>query len=197
MECTCLPSRIVEDDLTSGLSPLGLDSEQCVQVPSDLVYNLHNLNGLSCHNVTLCRELSQAFLSAAPPDDWKISEFVTQTGRGETRSLSAALSQSMQAETEHEMKVKSRGKTTSFNRTSPVTQSLAHNFMIMRSLQITAEQSSAPADSRTAARSFSFFRDICVSLSATQSDCSESCDGKFRTVTGCCNNLVHPQYGEI
>ena len=46
-----LPSRIVEDDLTSGLSPLGLDSEQCVQVPSDLVYNLHNLNGLSCHTV--------------------------------------------------------------------------------------------------------------------------------------------------
>ena len=51
VECTCLPRRIVEDDLTSGLSPLGLDSEQCVQVPSDLVYNLHNLNGLSCHAV--------------------------------------------------------------------------------------------------------------------------------------------------
>ena len=130
------------------------------------------------------------------PADWKIEEFVSLTGRaGETRSLAAALAQSMEAETEHERKVKSRGKRTEYNRTSSVTEALAHNFMIMRALQLTADQA-APADSKKGSRTFGFFRDICVSLSAPQAACTETCDGKFRTFSGCCNNLVKPQYGE-
>ena len=130
------------------------------------------------------------------PADWKIEEFVSLTGRaGETRSLAAALAQSMEAETEHERKVKSRGKRTEYNRTSSVTEALAHNFMIMRALQVTADQA-APADSKKGSRTFGFFRDICVSLSAPQAACTEACDGKFRTFSGCCNNLVQPQYGE-
>ena len=97
----------------------------------------------------------------------------------------------MEAETEHEMKVKSRGKRTEYNRTSSVSEALAHNFMIMKALQVTAEQSAS-----SGGRSFNFFRDICLSLSAPQTACTEACDGKFRTFTGCCNNLVNPQYGE-
>ena len=129
------------------------------------------------------------------PADWKIEEFVSLTGRaGETRSLAAALAKSMEAETEHERKVKSRGKRTEYNRTSSVTEALAHNFMIMRALQVTADQ--AAPDSKKGSRTFGFFRDICVSLSAPQAACTEACDGKFRTFSGCCNNLVKPQYGE-
>ena len=44
-QCSCLPIRLVEDDLIKGVSPLGLDSQQCYQVPSDMIYNLHNRNG--------------------------------------------------------------------------------------------------------------------------------------------------------
>ena len=44
-ECSCLPRRLIEEDLRSGVNPLGLESEDCVQLPSDIIYNnLLNIN---------------------------------------------------------------------------------------------------------------------------------------------------------
>ena len=45
VRCSCLPRRLIEDDLMSGVSPLGLDSKECVQVPADIIYNLKHLDG--------------------------------------------------------------------------------------------------------------------------------------------------------
>ena len=100
----------------------------------------------------------------------------------------------MEEETEHEMKVRSQGRSSLFNRSSPVTERLAHNFMVMRALQVTAE-SSLDGDGYQKTGPSDFFREVCVTLSSQESDCTESCDGKFRTFSGCCNNLLNPQYG--
>ena len=43
-ECSCLPQRQVEDDLMNGVNPLGLVSQQCYQVSSDIAL-LYNKNG--------------------------------------------------------------------------------------------------------------------------------------------------------
>ena len=43
-ECSCLPQRQVEDDLMNGVNPLGLVSQQCYQVSSDIAH-LYNKNG--------------------------------------------------------------------------------------------------------------------------------------------------------
>ena len=95
---------------------------------------------------------------------------------------------SMEQETEHEMKVRSRGKRTEYNRTSPVTEYLAHNFMIMTALQQTAA-------ARTGEEDGGHFSERCQELSSVA--CTESSDGRFRTFSGCGNNLDNPQYGEI
>ena len=42
-----------------------------------------------------------------------------------------------------------------------------------------------------------FFRDICVDLTSQQLACTETCDGVYRTFTGCCNNLINTEYGQI
>ena len=43
-ECSCLQTRVVEDDLMNGVNPLGLVSNQCYQVSSDIAH-LYNNNG--------------------------------------------------------------------------------------------------------------------------------------------------------
>ena len=43
-ECSCLQTRVVEQDLIDGVNPLGLSSTQCYQVPADIAL-LHNKNG--------------------------------------------------------------------------------------------------------------------------------------------------------
>ena len=36
-ECSCLPTRAVEQDLATGISPLGSSHPECVKVPSDMI----------------------------------------------------------------------------------------------------------------------------------------------------------------
>ena len=43
-ECSCLQTRVVEEDLMNGVNPLGLVSNQCYQVSSDIAH-LYNKNG--------------------------------------------------------------------------------------------------------------------------------------------------------
>ena len=93
----------------------------------------------------------------------------------------------MEEETEHEMKVRSRGKVSRYNRTSPVTEYLAHNFMIMTALQQTAAARTGEDGGH--------FSERCQELSSVA--CTESSDGRFRTFSGCGNNIYNPQYGEI
>ena len=44
-KCSCLPRTQVEDNLINGVNPLGLNSKQCYQVPSDMIY-LNTKNGI-------------------------------------------------------------------------------------------------------------------------------------------------------
>ena len=64
-----------------------------------------------------------------------------------------------------------------------------HNWMQMASLQLAASASGGTGTG--------FFRDICVDLTSQQLACTETCDGVYRTFTGCCNNLINTEYGQI
>ena len=41
------------------------------------------------------------------------------------------------------------------------------------------------------------FQEACFNETSEQHSCSESCDGVYRSFTGCCNNLVNTEYGLI
>ena len=38
VECKCLQRRPVEEDLLNGVNPLGRGTQQCFQVPTDMIY---------------------------------------------------------------------------------------------------------------------------------------------------------------
>ena len=42
--CSCLPKAQVEENLINGVNPLGLESQECFQVPLEIAH-LHNMNG--------------------------------------------------------------------------------------------------------------------------------------------------------
>ena len=62
------------------------------------------------------------------------------------------------------------------------------NWMIMRSLKLKAEAYGDNGD---------FFKENCVNTTNAIYSCPESCDGVYRTYSGCCNNLINKQYGQI
>ena len=47
-KCSCLQRTQVEDNLINGVNPLGLNSKQCYQVPSDMIY-LNTKNGIKIY----------------------------------------------------------------------------------------------------------------------------------------------------
>ena len=44
-ECSCLQRTQVEENLVDGVNPLGRDSRQCFQVPSEMIFNLQHSQG--------------------------------------------------------------------------------------------------------------------------------------------------------
>ena len=127
--------------------------------------------------------------------DWKIAEYVqlTETDPGKAESMVAALDSAMKAEEEHEEKAREVGKKTKFSRTNNLTEALAHNYMIELALEVAANQT---VENRASSYP-GFFRDVCLSLSSQVSACPEACeDLRYRTFTGCCNNLDNPEFGE-
>ena len=99
----------------------------------------------------------------------------------------------MKAEEEHEEMVRKVGKKTKYSRTNNLTEALAHNYMMELSLEVAA---GLTAENRASGYP-NFFRDVCISLSSELSACTEPCeDLRYRTFTGCCNNLDNPEFGE-
>ena len=126
--------------------------------------------------------------------DWKIAEYVQLTADpGQAESMVTALDSAMKAEEEHEEMVRKIGKKTKYSRTNNLTEALAHNYMIELSLEVAANLT---VENR--ANSYgSFFREVCLNLSSEVSPCTEPCeDLRYRSFTGCCNNLDNPEFGE-
>ena len=126
--------------------------------------------------------------------DWKIAEYVQLTADpGQAESMVTALDSARKAEEEHEEKVREVGKKTKFSRTNNLTEALAHNYMIELALEVAANQT---VENRASSNP-GFFREVCLSLSSQVSACPEACeDLRYRTFTGCCNNLDNPEFGE-
>ena len=62
-----------------------------------------------------------------------------------------------------------------------------HNWYMMRSLVEKIKENGG---------SGKFFKESCVNLTSESLSCSETCDGVYRTFSGCCNNLVNTEYGQ-
>ena len=125
--------------------------------------------------------------------DWMIAEYVQLTSEpGQAENMTTVLEAAKKAEEEHEEMVRWVGRETQFSRTNKLTEALAHNYMIELALEVAANQTVENRDSAPG-----FFRDVCLSLSSEVSSCAEPCgDLRYRTFTGCCNNLDNPELGE-
>ena len=59
---------------------------------------------------------------------------------------------------------------------------------VKKSLQLNAKSNSLAGK---------HFMEACFNETSKQYSCSEKCDGVYRSFTGCCNNLVNTEYGQI
>ena len=136
--------------------------------------------------------LSSSLVEGAGEADWKIAEFIQLTGQA-GNEMTTVLESAMKAEEKHEEMVRKVGKKTKYSRTNNLTEALAHNYMIKLSLEVAA---GLTVENRASGYP-NFFRDVCISLSSELSACTEPCgDLRYRTFTGCCNNLDNPEIGE-
>ena len=62
-----------------------------------------------------------------------------------------------------------------------------HNWFLMKSLQIKNKANGGSGE---------FFKESCANLTSKSLSCSETCEGVYRTFSGCCNNLVNTEYGQ-
>ena len=76
-------------------------------------------------------------------DKWNIGAFVSEqsnrNGKQDEDKLKVALKQVMDEEHEHEEKMKSKGRSSRFIRSTKESDAIAQNYMILQSLQIAAE----------------------------------------------------------
>ena len=59
---------------------------------------------------------------------------------------------------------------------------------VMKSLQLNADSNGVDGE---------HFQEVCFKETSEQHSCLESCDGVYRSFTGCCNNLDNPEHGLI
>ena len=92
-ECSCLQTRVVEDDLMNGVNPLGLVSNQCYQVPTEIINNLHGPNGIKQIEKNYCNEspgpvpCRLGFVRVCNSDSSTLtSTAICPAGHGEVRS---------------------------------------------------------------------------------------------------------------
>ena len=70
-KCSCLPRTQVEDNLINGVNPLGLNSNQCYQVPSDMIY-LNTKNGIKIFEFIYISYFSSFHQKPTPQSGWRL-----------------------------------------------------------------------------------------------------------------------------
>ena len=64
----------------------------------------------------------------------------------------------------------------------------ASHWHVKKTLQLSAKSNSLAEK---------HFLEACFNETSKQHSCSKKCDGVYRSFTGCCNNLVNTEYGQI
>ena len=115
----------MEEDLISGVNPLGRGTQQCFQVPTEMIYLYNKIGTEHLQRITFIELISFQDVNDTVWIDY-IQEFVSleETRDGQTEDLEDALTEALERELDHLERVKSFGRASQYNRTidnSPVT----------------------------------------------------------------------------
>ena len=156
--------------------------------------------------------------------DWEVDNLVSSLTSDTTKQdeLRKALEEAMEQEINHEMKFSDKKSNIKFVRSTAMTRNIGHNFNVMKSLQMATEKGTSqepfqnipsylylvtqswptPSTRKKRETNSQPFHDKCKELNgilANQSECGSSaaCDGSkpYRTISGCCNNIVGKFWG--
>ena len=117
IQCACLQTRVVEQDLLDGVNPLGLRSKDCYQVPSEMVYLVKKSGKNMRKKLTIFKFCLQK-TDNNRDSIWNqyIEEYVSSAPGEERQGLEDVLTETLEVEERHESRVNSLGKATEYNR---------------------------------------------------------------------------------
>jgi hypothetical protein len=146
-------------------------------------------------------------------DEWNIDSISLSLTRRSTKQeqLKTKLMEAMHHQMEHEMTFKTRERVSRFIRSTKQSDIIGHNYMIMRSLQIAAENCkknqifnfslNLPLLVTRSRSGLDMFQETCQRLNnelLSVSECEAvdcNATSPYRTISGCCNNIANKTLG--
>ena len=128
----------MEDNLVNGVNPLGRDTQQCYQVPTDMIY-LYNKKGTNSIK-RIISIVTDIEINATVLTNY-IEEFVSPEARDIKKvDLEASLTEALERELEHFQRVRSFGRASQYNRNvnkrEPFRQSVSCNHFFGNNLMM-------------------------------------------------------------